>query len=113
MWKARRSNSSATGRWKQRGPEVTVNAPLVGHRHGNGYAAGAQGPAEGKAGDGAHASAAGDFLSHGAAHGAGGKRGQRQIRKYTLQGRLFPQPYCLKYRRELLTGSKREGERGT
>ena len=75
---------------------MTVGATSVDHRHGDGYAAGdrakarAQGPAEGKAGDGAHASAAGDLLSHGAAHGTGSKRGQRQIRKYTLHGRTLP-----------------------
>jgi len=75
---------------------MTVGATSVGHRHGDGNATGhraearAQRPAKGKAGDGAHASAAGDFLSHGAAHGTGSKRGQRQIRKYTLHGRTLP-----------------------
>ena len=94
---------------------MTVDAASVGHRHGDGYAAGdrskagAQGPAEGKAGDGAHASAAGDLLSHGAAHGAGGKRGQRQIRKYTLHGRLFPQPLLPKISPRIANGETAGG----
>ena len=96
---------------------MTVDAPSVGHRYGDGYTAGhraearTQGPAQGKAGDGAHASVAGDLLSQVQPMALAASAANARYANTRCTANSSPNPYCLKYRRELLQGVSGRGKR--